>query len=89
MTENFRARLIYPNPFVPVGMEFELPQPGFVTLRLLDQKGEEVETIIGHKEFDIGKQLIPFDIVKFTNGNHFIQMVVEMNEEKIVETKRI
>jgi hypothetical protein len=89
MLKDIQAHLLYPNPFTPFGIEFELTEAGFVTTKILDEKGEEVETVIEHKQFESGKHWIPVEFTKFAKGNHYYQMLVEIKGEKILETKKI
>lgn len=89
MTKDIQSRLLYPNPFAPVGIEFALPESGFVTVKILDQTGYVVNTVIEHKQYERGKHLIPIDIATLAKGNYLYQLLVEINGERIIETKKI
>lgn len=89
MSREIVSRLQYPNPFTPVGIEFELPEPGNVTVKILDGSGHEVKTLVENEQFESGKHLIATEISKFTDGNYVYQLLVEVKGKKIVETKKI
>ena len=89
MAKEIVSRLRYPNPFTPVGIEFELPEPGSVTVKILDETGVEVQTLVENKQFKSGKHLIPTELSKFAGGSYVYQLFVEVNGEKIIETKKI
>ena len=89
MSNDVRSRLHFPNPFAPTGIEFELSEPGLVTLAILDETGQHVRTIVENKRFDQGKHQVLAELKEFTGRNHVYQMVVEMKGERVIETKNI
>lgn len=61
----------YPNPFRnATNIEFELPAPAWVTIRLFDQLGEEVKCILG-RPFKAGSHNIRFDASGLAPGLYF------------------
>lgn len=89
MSNSIKFQLKYPNPFTPVGVEFELHESGFVTLRILDHAGQVIEIVSEQRKYERGKHLITIDITKYTNNNYFLQILCEINGEMLAETKRL
>ena len=89
MPKEISSRLQYPNPFTPVGIEFEIPAVCLVTVKILDQTGQEVRSLVENKQFESGKHLIPFDLSNYSNGTYLYQLSLEIAGKIVVETKNI
>jgi len=64
----------YPNPFNPATkISFQISQQNFVTLKIYDVLGKEVETLI-NKEMEAGRYKIDFDAAGLTSGIYFYQL---------------
>ena len=73
--EQFDLRQNYPNPFNPItNIEFRIPTSGFVTLKIYNLLGEEVETLMAQK-LNPGKNSFRFDGQKLASGVYFYQLV--------------
>lgn len=75
----------YPNPFNPsTNIIFEIPKAGYVTIRIYDVLGREIEF---HKlnYLNGGKHTVTFNGSKYSSGIYFYQ--IEYN--KIIETKKM
>ncbi len=64
----------YPNPFNPsTTIEYEVPSNSFVTLRVYDVLGREVETLVNETKGP-GEYSVKFDGDKFPSGVYFYRM---------------
>jgi hypothetical protein len=68
----------YPNPFNPsTTIEFILPEPSIVTLRIYNVLGQEIAHPITRQLMDDGQQAIQFDGSRLSTGVYFYQLVAE------------
>ncbi|MBI1807882.1 MAG: T9SS type A sorting domain-containing protein [Ignavibacteria bacterium] len=68
----------YPNPFNPTTtIEFDLPDPSIVTLKVYDILGQEVATLLNHEQMDDGRQEVEFDAATLASGVYFYRLVAE------------
>lgn len=68
----------YPNPFNPTTfIQFDLPEPALVTLKVYNVLGQEVATIIDHESFDVGNQEVQFDAGGYASGVYFYRLVAQ------------
>ncbi len=76
----------YPNPFNPVTkLEFRIPKSGFVTLKVFNAIGQQIETLV--KEIkSAGVYEVEFDGSNFSSGIYFYSMNVDGNN---IYTKRM
>lgn len=67
----------YPNPFNPSTIiQFEMPLPGFVSIKVYDVLGKEVSTLI-NDEMSAGHHEIQFSGAELKSGVYFYKMSVE------------
>jgi Secretion system C-terminal sorting domain len=75
----------YPNPFNPVTLiNFELPENGFVTLKVYDILGNEIVKLID-EEKPAGRYNIPFDAKLLPSGVYYFRL----SSNKFNETKKM
>ncbi len=68
---NYMLDQNYPNPFNPVtNVEFVIPRPGFVTLKVYDVLGNQIETLV-NEEKTSGTYNIKFDGSSLASGIYF------------------
>ncbi len=73
----------YPNPFNPVTtISFEIPLPGFVSLKVYNILGKEINTLI-NEELNKGFYKVHFDAQNLASGVYFYQL----KYDDIVQTK--
>lgn len=66
-----------PNPFNPnTVIRFDIPASGYVSLKVFDVSGEEVETLINEK-MNPGKYQVSFDGSSFPSGVYFYQLLTD------------
>ncbi|MBK9099684.1 MAG: T9SS type A sorting domain-containing protein [bacterium] len=81
----FQLSQNYPNPFNPsTNIKYQLPEFGFVTLKVYDILGREVATLV-NEEKPAGEYEIEFDGTGLTNGIYFYQL----KAGDFVETKKM
>ena len=66
----------YPNPFNPaMTIDYQIPQQGFVTLKVYDVLGREVAVLVG-EEKSAGKYTINFEAPDLASGIYIYQLRV-------------
>ena len=64
----------YPNPFNPATkIKFDIPNNGFVTLKVYDMLGKEVQTLIS-RDLTTGSYSVDFNASKLTSGVYFYKL---------------
>jgi len=67
----------YPNPFNPVTkINFDIPKSGFVTLKVYDMLGKEVQTLVS-RDLTTGSYSVDFDASKLTSGAYFYKLITD------------
>ncbi|MFI5252197.1 MAG: hypothetical protein ACHQQQ_07170 [Bacteroidota bacterium] len=89
MHEEIVSRLLYPDPFKPVGLEVDLPDAGRVTLRILHEDGSEPKTLIENAFYEKGKHVLSIGLLDIAGGSRLYQLLIEMDGITTVETKKI
>ncbi len=79
----------YPNPFNPTTtINYSLPKDGFVTMRIFDIIGREVEILVNEKQSS-GQYAINFNGNKLSSGTYFYKLTVDdyVDVKKMVLSK--
>jgi hypothetical protein len=83
--DKFSLSQNYPNPFNPVTqINYELPVTNYVSLKVYDALGNEVETLVNEKQ-NTGSYSIDFNASILPSGIYFYKLV----SEKYSETKKM
>ena len=81
--KDFKLYQNYPNPFNPSTIiKYQIPQSGYVTLKVYDILGKEVESLV-NKMMNVGTYEIKFDGSNLTNGIYFYQL--KMNNYNVTK----
>ncbi|MBA4312556.1 MAG: hypothetical protein C0417_07990 [Chlorobiaceae bacterium] len=81
--EQFILAQNYPNPFNPITtIEFNLPEPSIVTLKVYNLLGQVVATLIEHEAIEDGEQSVDFDASTLTSGIYFYKIDAQGTGEK-------
>jgi hypothetical protein len=76
----------YPNPFNPTTtIQFELPLKSFVTLKVYNILGQQIETLADHQEYAPGTYSAVFDGSKFASGVYFYRISAFGSDQKTVQ----
>jgi hypothetical protein len=95
MTKQPTSRLTYPNPFSPSGIDFELPDNAWVTLKIFNTTGREVATLIDNVLYSAGTHHVDFGSAPWDHRPseveeaYFYRLSVEQNGKNYVDTKKI
>ncbi|MFC2092740.1 T9SS type A sorting domain-containing protein [Bacteroidota bacterium] len=72
--EGYNLGQNYPNPFNPVTkINFDIPKSGFVTLKIYDMLGKEVQTLVS-SDLTTGSYSVDFDASRLTSGVYFYKL---------------
>ncbi|MCZ7615371.1 MAG: T9SS type A sorting domain-containing protein [Ignavibacteriaceae bacterium] len=64
----------FPNPFNPTTkIKYQLPEPVFVTIKVYDVLGNEIETLV-NEERDAGSYKIDFNGLELTSGIYYYRI---------------
>ncbi len=77
----FSSRVFYPNPFIPAGIEFELPQEADVSLVIFDDSGNEVKKLMERQRFSAGTHQLSVDLPDAGGGKYFYRLSAEYGAE--------
>ena len=68
----------FPNPFNPrTTISYTLANESFVTLKIYDVLGREVETLIQNKKEEAGNHQVIFDAAGFASGTYFYRILTK------------
>lgn len=93
MSDMFELYQNYPNPFNPrTVIEFNLPVPSIVTLKVYNVLGQEIRRVTGNEEMDEGLKEVEFDATALPSGIYFYQLIAqemsdEFDDETMIEDK--
>ena len=89
MAKEFTSRLSYPNPFEPSGIEFDLPYDARVSLKIYDDAGKEIATLIDYQNYQKGTHRVDLNRLDYQSGIYFYRLSVDGSGKTFVDTKRI
>ncbi len=85
----FSLKQNYPNPFNPsTTIEFALPTPSTVTVRVFNILGQEIATLADNRQYQTGVHLLTFDAMNFGSGVYFYQLSARGNDGKAFQVTR-
>ena len=77
----FSSRVFYPNPFIPAGIEFELPEEAHVSLVIFDDAGNEVKTLMERQMYAAGTHQLSVDLPDAGGGKYFYRLSAEYGSD--------
>jgi hypothetical protein len=76
----------YPDPFNPsTTLQFDLPEPAVVTMRVYNTLGQEVANLLDHVAYETGKHAMKFDASRLSSGVYIYQLIAG----RFVDTKKM
>jgi hypothetical protein len=76
LPDDFKLLQNFPNPFNPATtIEFHLPSPAVVTLKIYNLLGFEVKTLLSNEKLEAGVYKFSVGIDELTSGVYFYQLV--------------
>ena len=88
ISERFELYQNFPNPFNPVTtITYDLPNSGFVTLKVYDMLGREVKTLVNEVK-TAGFHKAQFTAEELASGAYFYRLSVSGNEKEFVAVKK-
>jgi len=87
--KKFQTRLSYPDPFKPVGIEFELPEDATVTIQIFDNNGTAKLSLLEQTNMKTGVHMLECKIQDFDDGKHFYRINAISEKHEYNETRRI
>ena len=89
MENDIKAKLMYPDPTKPAGLEFELPEDATVTIELFNESGKSVQTVFSQTPMKAGKQLLEFNKLGLNEGEYTLRISAVIRGEENRMTKKI
>lgn len=87
------SRVVYPNPFIPAGIEFEIAEEANVSLTIFDAAGNEVKTLLDRQEFPAGVHQLAVDLPDAGGGKYLYRLTAACGGDgggkSFVEVKRL
>jgi Secretion system C-terminal sorting domain len=81
-TTQYQLLQNYPNPFNPfTTIEFILPEPATISLKVYNILGQEVARIFDHEYTEEIHQVVDFDASALPSGVYFYRLIVESSED--------
>ncbi|MBN2029647.1 T9SS type A sorting domain-containing protein [bacterium] len=81
MIHSYKLYQNYPNPFNPsTSIDYQLPAKVFVTLKIFDILGNEVETLVNGSQ-DAGNHSVQFNASDLPSGVYYYRLETGMNQE--------
>ncbi|MBN1634569.1 MAG: T9SS type A sorting domain-containing protein [Ignavibacteria bacterium] len=83
--DDYKLEQNYPNPFNPATkINFSIPQPDFVTLKVYNSAGKEIETLL-NKKLEAGNYEMNFNADNLPSGVYFYRL----SANNFTETKKM
>ncbi len=80
----------YPNPFNPTTtIRFQIPENSFVTMKIYNILGQELQTLMNKVELSQGQHEVEFDASRYSSGVYFYRVVTETNQHHFVSIKKM
>jgi hypothetical protein len=80
-------RFIYPSPFLPSGIEFEMSEEGIVSIDLIDGSGATIIALVHEEKYSRGTYRIELPNKAGLPLPCYYRLTVKVDETTVVETK--
>jgi hypothetical protein len=85
--EQMTWRFIYPDPFQPSGIEFEMSEEGIVSLALIDGSGATIDALVHEETYSRGTHTIELPSKSSLPQTCYCRFTVQIGGMTVVETK--
>ncbi len=86
---SLQSRIVFPDPFDPKGIEFELPERCSVTIIMVDRNGTEIMRMRDAVEFDSGIHNIALDTIGLAAGTYFCRISAAGSTQQYLDIKKL
>ncbi len=83
MASDIHANLLFPDPFKPAGLEFDLPEPAVVSLTITDADGITIASHHQRVRLPTGHHELRFRDDTEMKGPLYANLLIEMQEESV------
>jgi hypothetical protein len=83
------SRLVFPNPFRPVGVEFDLAEEALVSLDIVDASGVLVESVVRSSPLGPGHHVVGMPTQRAAGGAFAYRLTVQYSASRVVETRSL
>jgi hypothetical protein len=80
---------VFPNPFTPIGVEFDLEGEALVSLEIVDNAGNAVASPVHRRQMSAGHHLIEAAFPAGSTAAFAYRLTVDDGGTEITETKTI
>lgn len=87
--KTFQSRLVYPDLFKPVGIEFDLPEDATITLEVLNDSGDPILTVVDRQLYTRGKHIVQLGKIDQPHRVAFYRIVGTGVRESFKEVKKL
>lgn len=89
MPADLHVKPIYPDPFRPAGLEFDLPEAAVVTVTITDAEGKTIASLHERLRLPAGHHVLPFRHDPQDGLARYANLFVEMQGESLRIVKPI
>jgi hypothetical protein len=89
MSPEIKTRLVYPDPFKPVGLEFELPEDAVVTVRILDAVGRVISVLLEQRPMCKGAHKVTVRTSEGSTEGMYFELQAGEGKKAITITRKI
>ena len=87
MKPEIKTKLLYPDPFQPAGVEFELPEAAVVTVTLVGSNGTILRTLTDSAQLSAGTHVVEFESHSAQRDACYLHLEVSIHGEVLQFTR--
>lgn len=82
-------RMVYPDPFQPASAELKLEEPSVVSAVVVDDRGEDIATLLVNANLSSGLHSIPLPLPHGAGGALYLRVSILQQGRENVALRRI